>query len=70
MDARLVWATCGGIRVASAYVPNGRALDDDHYRYKLEWLARLRGELERSEDAAGEVVVAGDFNVAPDDRDV
>ena len=69
-DARIVRATCGGVRVASVYVPNGRALDDDHYRYKLEWLARLRGELERSEDAAGEVVVAGDFNVAPDDRDV
>ena len=44
-EARLVWATCGGVRVASAYVPNGRALDHDHYRYKLSWLARLRDRL-------------------------
>ena len=41
-EARLLWATCGGIRVASAYVPNGRSLDNDHYTYKLRWLARLR----------------------------
>ena len=40
-EARLVWATCGGVRVASAYVPNGRTLDDDHYTYKLAWLAKL-----------------------------
>ena len=42
-EARLLWATCGGVRVASVYVPNGRALDHDHYRYKLAFLARLRG---------------------------
>ena len=41
-DARIVWATCGGVRIASVYVPNGRELDHDHYRYKLDWLARLR----------------------------
>lgn len=69
-DARLVWATCGGIRVGSAYVPNGRALDHDHYRYKLAWLTRLRDLLEAKEDPALPLVVAGDFNVAPDDRDV
>ena len=39
-EARLLWATCGGVRVASAYVPNGRSLDDDHYAYKLAWLAK------------------------------
>jgi exodeoxyribonuclease-3 len=44
-EARLLWATCGGVRVASAYVPNGRALDHDHYRYKLSWLANLRRRL-------------------------
>jgi exodeoxyribonuclease-3 len=47
-EARLLWATCGGVRVASVYVPNGRALDNDHYRYKLEWLARLRRGLDAS----------------------
>ena len=45
-DARLLWATCGDVRVASAYVPNGRALTDDHYQYKLSWLARLRALLD------------------------
>ncbi|MBS1847089.1 MAG: exodeoxyribonuclease III, partial [Actinobacteria bacterium] len=69
-DARLVWATCGGIRIASAYVPNGRALDDDHYRYKLDWLARLRAVLETRYAPSDPLVIAGDWNIAPDDRDV
>lgn len=69
-EARLLWATCGGIRVASAYVPNGRALDNDHYTYKLRWLARLRATLDRREDASAPVAVCGDYNIAPEDRDV
>lgn len=68
-EARLVWATCGGIRVASAYVPNGRSLDDDHYAYKLRWLAKLRRLLD-AHDPAEAVVIAGDFNIAPTDIDV
>ena len=40
-DARIITATCGGIRVSCCYVPNGRSLDDDHYTYKLSWLDRL-----------------------------
>ncbi len=69
-DARLVWATCGGVRVASVYVPNGRALDADHYQYKLAWLRRLRGCLEERHDPSEKLVLAGDFNVAPSDMDV
>ena len=69
-EARLLWATCGGVRIASAYVPNGRSLDDDHYQYKLAWLAKLRAQLDTSEDASADVVVAGDFNIAPTDADV
>lgn len=69
-DARLAWATCGGVRVASCYVPNGRSLDNDHYRYKLSWLERLRAALDGQADPAAAVVVGGDFNVAPEDRDV
>jgi exodeoxyribonuclease III len=69
-DARLLWATCGGVRVASAYVPNGRALDDDHYQYKLSWLARLRALLDTRGDPTRPLAVCGDFNIAPDDRDV
>jgi exodeoxyribonuclease-3 len=69
-EARLVWATCGGVRIACAYVPNGRSLDNDHYRYKLEWLARLRRNLVDGHDPQAPLVVTGDFNIAPDDRDV
>jgi exodeoxyribonuclease-3 len=66
-EARALAATCGGIRVHSVYVPNGRAPGSDHYRYKLGWLAALRAVV-----AAGpeEALVCGDMNVAPADRDV
>ncbi|MFL5818069.1 MAG: exodeoxyribonuclease III [Conexibacter sp.] len=66
-EARAVSATCGGIRVISVYVPNGRTPDSDHYRYKLEWLASLRAMVEAGPDAT---VVCGDMNVAPADEDV
>lgn len=69
-EARIVWATCGGVRVASVYVPNGRALDDDHYVYKLGWLERLRAHLDAALDPAEEVAVLGDYNIAPTDADV
>jgi exodeoxyribonuclease-3 len=69
-DARIVAATCGGIRVASVYVPNGRALDHEHYRYKLGWLDRLTQQVARSCQATEPVLVCGDFNIAPADIDV
>lgn len=70
IDARIIWATCGGVRVASCYVPNGRSLDDDHYQYKLAWLDRLQNDLEANLSASDDICVVGDFNIAPDDRDV
>jgi exodeoxyribonuclease-3 len=66
-EARAVTATCGGVRVTSVYVPNGRAPDSDHYRYKLEWLAALRDMIAAGPDAA---MVLGDMNIAPADEDV
>ncbi|MDP6176300.1 MAG: exodeoxyribonuclease III [Acidimicrobiales bacterium] len=70
-DARVIWATCGGVRVASCYVPNGREVGHDHYHYKLDWLGRLHDDLVANTDPTGDkIVVVGDFNVAPDDRDV
>lgn len=69
-DARLVTATCDGVRVLTVYVPNGRSLEDDHYQYKLSWLARLRAHLDAVADPATDVVVLGDWNIAPEDRDV
>ena len=65
-EARYMGATCAGVRVHSCYVPNGRALDDDHYLYKLRWLASL-ATLLAVRDAP--TIVGGDFNVAPADLD-
>ena len=66
-EARAVAATCGGIRIHSLYVPNGRVPDSDHYRYKLAWLAALKEVV-----AAGpaDAIVCGDMNIAPTDADV
>jgi exodeoxyribonuclease-3 len=66
-EARAVAATCGGIRVYSVYVPNGRVPDSDHYRYKLAWLAALREMVDAGPEAA---IVCGDMNIAPTDADV
>ena len=66
-EARAVAATCGGVRVHSLYVPNGRVPDSDHYHYKLAWLAALRDVVEAGPDAA---MLCGDMNIAPADEDV
>lgn len=68
LEARLIGATCGGVRVYSCYVPNGRALDNPHYLYKLNWLAKLR-DLLAERPMSTPHVVGGDFNVAPSDLD-
>jgi exodeoxyribonuclease-3 len=69
-EARILSATCGGIRVVTVYVPNGREVGHEQYHFKLEWLARLRSHLEAVCDPNTPVVVCGDFNIAPEDRDV
>ena len=68
--SRILAATCGGVRVHSVYVPNGRSLDSEHYGFKLAWLARLRSTLDQTCPPGSSVAVCGDFNVAPDDGDV
>jgi len=68
--ARLMAATCGGVRVHSVYVPNGREVGSEHYEAKLAWLGELRAYLARTCKPTDEVAVCGDFNVAPEDRDV
>lgn len=71
-EARAIGATCGGVRVWSLYVPNGREIDDPHFAYKLQWLAALRqaaaGWLEA--DPQAQVALVGDWNIAPLDTDV
>ena len=69
-DARIITASCGGLRISCCYVPNGRSLDDDHYTYKLSWLDRLVEHLDRDTSPDADVIVTGDFNIAPEDRDV
>jgi exodeoxyribonuclease III len=66
-EARAVSASCGGIRVVSVYVPNGRTPGSEHYQYKLQWLASLR---EMVAAGAETTIVCGDMNIAPTDDDV
>lgn len=65
-EARVVSANCGGIDVHSVYAPNGRALDDPHYLFKLVWLERVRTVVRHDRPT----ILAGDVNVAPADLDV
>lgn len=66
---RFLAATCGGVRVANIYVPNGRVVDSEFYLEKLEWLARLAAWVSGHEPSV-ELAVCGDYNVAPEDEDV
>jgi exodeoxyribonuclease-3 len=69
-ECRITQATCGGVKVMSVYVPNGRSVGSEFFEKKLEWLGQLRRELDLTCHAGDEVVILGDFNVAPEDRDV
>jgi exodeoxyribonuclease-3 len=69
-DARLLAATCAGARIVSVYVPNGREVGTDFYERKLEWLHALRHWLDTTSTPDDPIAVLGDFNVAPEDRDV
>ncbi len=68
--SRLIAATVEGIRVLSAYVPNGRSVDSPQFGEKLEWLRRLRATLDETATPTQAIALCGDFNVAPEDRDV
>jgi exodeoxyribonuclease-3 len=69
-EARMIAATCGGIRVISLYAPNGRVLDSPFYEAKLTWFERLGRWLDETVDPEQHLVLGGDFNVAPEDTDV
>ena len=71
IEPRAIGATCGGVRIWSVYVPNGREVDHDHFNYKLDWLKALR-ETVANENASDKLpyAIIGDFNVAPNDEDV
>lgn len=67
---RVIAATVDGVRVVNVYVPNGQSVDSDKYRYKLAWLAALRDWLRQELTRHPELVLLGDCNIAPEDRDV
>jgi exodeoxyribonuclease-3 len=66
-ESRAIAATCGGIRVVSVYVPNGRVPGSEHYAYKLAWLTALRDVVAEAPEST---IVCGDMNIAPTDDDV
>lgn len=61
---RMISATVGGIRIINTYVPNGSELGSDKFKFKLDWLMRLRRYMDESFDASKDVLLCGDFNVA------
>ncbi len=67
---RVIAATIGGIRIINVYVPNGQEVGSEKYAYKLAWLARLHGYLGAELARHRRLAVIGDFNIAPEDRDV
>ena len=67
---RIVAATFGKIRIVCAYVPNGQSVGSDKYRYKIEWLRALRNWLEEEKKKYPYLALLGDYNIAPEDRDV
>jgi exodeoxyribonuclease III len=69
-EARMIAATCGGVRVVSVYAPNGRSVGSTFYEAKLAWYERLARWLERAADPAEPLLLGGDFNLAPEDQDV
>ncbi len=72
LEARALGVTVNDVRLWSLYVPNGRGLDDPHYRYKLDWLAALRDDVAvwLDENSTLALALMGDFNVAPTDADM
>src|SRR5215208_7074 len=69
-EARMIAATCGGVRVVSVYAPNGRSVGSIFYEAKLAWYERLARWLDQAADPADPLVLGGDFNLAPEDKDV
>jgi len=67
---RIVAATVDGVRLVCAYMPNGQAVGSDKYEYKLRWLTALTGWLEAELQRYPRLALLGDFNIAPEDRDV
>lgn len=68
--ARLLSADISGVRIVNVYIPNGQMVGSEKYQFKLDWMNRLRAFLDASYDNRTPVLLCGDFNVAPEERDV
>lgn len=69
-EKRFISATIDGVRIVTAYVPNGKTVDSPDFPRKLEWLRRLRETLDKDPAGSDDLLLCGDFNVAPEPRDV
>jgi exodeoxyribonuclease III len=69
-QSRFIAATIEGVRVINIYLPNGQSVGSDKYAFKLDWMKQLRNFFDLHCDRRAEVLLCGDFNVAPEDRDV
>ncbi len=69
-QARVITGTLRGVRLIGAYVPNGQAPDSDKFQYKMAWLSGLQAWLQHELQTHPRLVLVGDFNIAPEDRDV
>ncbi len=67
---RVIAATIDGLRVVCVYIPNGQSVGSDKYQYKLRWLDALAAYMQREIAEYGDVALLGDYNIAPEDRDV
>jgi exodeoxyribonuclease-3 len=67
---RLIGATIGDVKVLNLYIPNGQAVGSEKYHYKLEWLCALKKHIEENYSVDDQLVICGDFNIAPEDRDL
>jgi exodeoxyribonuclease III len=70
IQRRILIANIGSLRIVNVYVPNGASLDSDKYRYKLNWLSKLQAHLRQELNHYPQLIVLGDFNIAPEDKDV
>jgi exodeoxyribonuclease-3 len=68
--ARLLAGTVDGIRIVNVYIPNGQSVSSEKYEFKIDWMKRLRGFFDNHYNKESRVILCGDFNVAPEDRDV
>lgn len=69
-QSRLIATTVSGISIINVYIPNGQAVGSEKYQFKLAWIERLRQFIEANYDRTTPVMLCGDFNVAPEERDV